>query len=189
MRTLGTPQRGMALVLVLMTMTLVMAIGAALVMTTSSESLISWHFRGSQEALYAAEAAGEWALVDLPAVAPDWPTLLQTNVSSWFVDGVASGKRLLADGSLVDLGAVVAENASWKPYAYGPLKDLLPPPAGLSGSSPFYVVVFVAADPAESSQLRVRTEAFGPLGAHKMVELGVSRDAAGVHLVSWTEVR
>ena len=183
------PDRGVALVIVMMTMLLLTVLGAGLVLTTSAETLIAWNFRGSQQALYAADAAGEWALVDLAAVTPDWPTLLNGSARSWFVDGVAAGKRVLADGSLLDLTAVVQQNAGWRPYAYGPLKDLLPTPPPLSPPSAFYVLVSVAPDAASASRLRVRAEAFGPRGAHKTVELGVLRDGLGVQLQSWTEVR
>jgi hypothetical protein len=182
-------QRGMALVVVVLTMVLVMAAGAALVLTTSSEALIASNFKAGQQALYAADGAAEWALADLPAVAPDWPTLLNTTLKSWFVDGLAAGQRALADGSVIDLTSIVTERAAWKPYAFGPLKDLLPPvPAGFEPSA-FYVIVFVAADPAAVDRLKVRTEAFGPRGAHKVVEMKVLRDAAGVHPMAWTEVR
>lgn len=179
---------GAALVIVLMTMLLMTATTAALVLTTSSEALIAYNFRGSRQALYAAEAAAEWALVDLSATVPDWATLLNEAKMSWFVDGVASGTRLLADGSLLDIGSIVQLNVNWQLYAFGPLKDLLPPATGLAESSPFYLTVFVAPDPAPD-RLRLRAEAFGPRGAHKILELGLRRDAAGVHLDTWREVR
>ncbi len=117
----------MALIIVTMTMLLVTAVGAALVLTTSSDALISANFRESQQARYAADAAAEWVLVDLAAVVDDWPTLLNTSVKSWFVDGVASGWRALPDGSHIDLGAIVLQNESWQPYAYGLVEGPLAP--------------------------------------------------------------
>jgi hypothetical protein len=183
-------ERGMALVVVMMAMVLLGAMGAGLVLTTSSEVLVSWNFRGSHQALYAAEAAAEFAIVDLASVVPDWPTLLDGSVKSWFVDGVASGNRALPDGTMLDITAVVERNASWRPYAFGPLKALLPVrDAGVPAPSAFYVMVFVAADPDSSSRLKVRAEAFGPRGAHKTVDVGLTRGEAGVQLESWAEVR
>jgi hypothetical protein len=182
----------MALVMVILTMLLVMAVGAALILTTSSEVLIAANFLESRQALYAADAAAEWALVDLTAVVDDWPTLLNTAVTSWFVDGPPNGWRALSDGSLFDLGALVQQNVPWKPYAFGRLDDLLPPPveAEARGLSPgFYLLVSVAADAVAPERLKVRAEAVGPRGAHKTIEMSVLRDAAGVRPASWTERR
>ena len=178
--------RGVALVVALMTMLLLTAMGAALVLTTSAEALLSFGFRGSQQALYAADAAAEWAIADLAAVVPDWSTLVEEAVRSPFVDGPAAGTRVLLDGSVVDLSVVVARNAAWHPYAFGRMKDLLPP---TDWPSPFYVVVLVAEDPQGPDRLRMRTESFGPRGAHKVLELNVSRSPAGVRFEAWQEVR
>jgi len=176
----------MALIIVILTMLLVMAVGAALILTTSSEVLIAGNFLESRQTLYAADAAAEWALVDLAAVVDDWPTLLDTAVTSWFVDGPPNGWRALPDGSLFDLGALVQQNATWKPYAFGRLDDLLSPPVESPG---FYLLVSVSADAVVPERLNVRAEAVGPRGAHKTVEMSVLRDAAGVRPVSWTERR
>jgi len=182
----------MALIIVILTMLLVMAVGAALILTTSSEVLIAANFRESQQALYAAEAAAEWALADLTAVVDDWPTVLNTTVTSWFVDGPPNGWRALADGSRFDLGALVQQNALWKPYAFGRVDDLAAPAveADARGESPgFYLLVSVSADAAVAERLNVRAEVVGPKGAHKAIEMSVLRDAAGVRPASWTERR
>lgn len=178
--------RGVALVVALMALLLLTAIGAALVLATSTEVLISSSFRGGVQALYAADAAVEWAAADVAAVVPDWPTLLGGSVRSPFVDGAPSGSRLLADGSVVDLSSVAAANPAWRLYAYGALRDLLPIS---SRPSPFYVVVFVAPDPAGPERLKLRAEAFGLRGAHRIVELDVLRSGAGVKFVAWREGR
>lgn len=182
-------ERGMALVVVVMTMVFVMAIGGALVLNIGPESSIAETFRHRWQALYAAEAAAEWAMADLPSMVDDWPTLLTTPVHSSFVDGVASGARTLPDGSMIDLTAIVDASASWKPYAYGLMRDLMPPPAGGIAASPFYVVVFVAADSTAVDRLKVRAEAFGPRGAHKGVELCILREPGGIRAVSWSGIR
>jgi type IV pilus assembly PilX-like protein len=89
-----------------------------------------------------------------------------------------------------------ANNPRWQPFAWGYLDALLP---GGAIDSPFYVVVFVADDPSECDDnpfvdggavvscsagvtknpgtgvLSVRAEAFGPFGAHRVVELTIAR--------------
>ena len=66
-------ERGVALVLALMTVLLLWPLGLALVATTSTELLIEANYRNSQQGLYAADAAAERALAELPAVAA-WNT-------------------------------------------------------------------------------------------------------------------
>lgn len=177
-------ERGAALVIVLLTMVLMMALCASVALTTTSEALTALNFRASQQALYAADAASEWAMADLSATAADWPTLLAESTRSRFTDGAPSGTRGLPDGSSIDLTAIAQQNAAWQPYAYGPLRDLMAtPPAGAEASA-FYVVVFVAADTAPDL-LRVRAEAFGPRGAHKTVDVVLWWGPGGVEQRSW----
>ena len=52
-------EHGMALLVAMMAMLLMTALGAALVLTTSSEAIIAGNFRNSREGLYAAEAVLE----------------------------------------------------------------------------------------------------------------------------------
>ena len=80
-------------------------------------------------------------------------------------------------------------NPVWNLYAYGKLSDMMP-----TGTinSPFYVVVLVADDPGENDGkplvdgtdgtvnpgtgvVSLRAEAFGPRGAHKVIEITVAR--------------
>ncbi len=101
-----------------------------------------------------------------------------------------------------------ANNPRWLLFQYGTL-------AALAGAQPTvsasYVVVMVADDPEETDNdptrdgisgaspgagiLRVRSEAFGPTGAHRVIEATVARPpgAAGtvpaVRLVAWHELR
>lgn len=162
----------MAIIIALMSMLLMSALGAALVLTTSSEALIAANFRNAQEGVYAADAALERAMDDLGAVA-DWSAILDGSTESAFVDGTPSGVRTLADGSLLDLGqsvnmmncrritpcsasnltAITAErpwganNPVWRLFAYAPLSSLLPAHAI---DSAYYVIVMVADDPSEN---------------------------------------
>jgi hypothetical protein len=148
------------------------ALGAALVLTTSSGAFIAANFRSAQEGVYAAEAALERAIVDLETVA-DWNAVLGGLTQSAFVDGTPSGVRTLADGSPLDLGQTLnmmncrkvtacsasnltantaqrpwgANNPVWRLFAYGPLSGLLP---GHEIDSAYYVIVMVADDPSEN---------------------------------------
>ena len=162
----------MAVVIALLSLLLMSALGAALVLTTSSESMITANFGGSQEGLYAADAVLERAVDDLAAIA-DWNGILTGATRSAFVDGPPGGVRPIADGSVLDLDALLdltncrqtatcsqsgltaltssrpwgANNPVWQLFAYGRLASLLP--AGMI-ESPFYVVVMAADDPAET---------------------------------------
>jgi len=204
---------GMAIVIAMMALLLLTALGTALVMTTSTETLIAGNFRNANEGLYAADAAVERAMDDLLTV-PDWNQLLSGAVQSAFIDGPPSGGRTLPDGSTLDLGQVLnmancnklttcsiadmntsttqrpwaANNPRWQLYAYGKVSDMLP---NGTINSPYYAIVMVADDPSEndgdptkdgnnagnpgSGVLSMRAEAFGPRGAHKVLEITVAR--------------
>jgi hypothetical protein len=162
---------GIAIVACLLAITLLLALGAALVLTTSAETLIAGNFRSSQQGAYAATAGLEMAIGDLAAF-PSWTPVLAGTSRSGFVDGPAGGARTLSDGTTLGLtqiinkancsritpctdsqmDAVTAErpwgsnNPRWQLYAYGPLRNLLP--AGTIESA-FYVVVLVGDDQDE----------------------------------------
>jgi hypothetical protein len=225
-------ERGVALIIALMAMMLMAALGAALVMTTTSETMIAGNFSRGDEGLFAADAAMERALDDLLTV-PNWNDLIAGKVQSGFVDGLPTGQRTLPDGSTIDIGQALAmancgkltcspsdltsnstgqrpwglNNPVWQAYAYGPLANMLP--TGTINSS-YYVMVLVADDPSETDNnpmadgvtlcaggevwdnyvpgdpatapcnpgtgvLSLRAEAFGPRGAHKVIEMTVAR--------------
>jgi hypothetical protein len=206
---------GIALLVALMAMLLMTALGAAVLLTTASETMIAASFRASTDALYAADAALERAIDGLPA-APDWSVLLGGLTPSTFADGAPGGVRTLPDGSPLDLDQVVnlancqktapcssadmdtvtadrpwgRRNPRWVLYGYGPLADVL---AGGTVNSACYVVVLIGApvDPASSASgtLAIRAESFGPRSAHKVVESTVERADTGVRMLSWRTVR
>ena len=166
---------GMALIIALMAMLMMTALGMALVLTTSVETMIAGNFRNSSEGLYAADAVVERAMDDLLAV-PDWNTLLDGSVQSAFIDGLPSGARTLPNGSLIDLSQIIglancektttcstadmnavtterpwgANNPRWQLYAYGPLREVTPTD---TINSNVYVVVWVGDDPSENDNL------------------------------------
>jgi type IV pilus assembly PilX-like protein len=162
----------MPIILALMATLLMSALGAALVLTTSSDALIAANFRNAQEGVYAADAALERAIADLGPLA-DWNAVLDGSASSTFVDGSPGGVRTLADGSALDLGQTLnvlncrkitacsasdltantaqrpwgANNPVWRLFACGPLSSLLSPHAI---ESAYYVIVMIADDPSEN---------------------------------------
>jgi len=206
-------ERGAALVIALMAMLLLSALGLSLILTTNTEAMIAGNFRGSSEALYAADAAIERTIQDILTV-PDWNTMLTGTTKSAFIDGAASGIRTLTDGTTLDLGEATnmincgklgtcsvsemntttparpwgANNPQYQLYAFGPVNNLVP--TGTINSD-MYVIVWVADDPSEndndptkdgnaltnlgSGVLTLRSEAFGPGGTHKVVEVTVAR--------------
>ena len=241
-------ERGIALIIALMAMMMLMALGTALILTTSTESKITRNFRNTSEGFYAADAVLERAMDDILTI-HDWNNLLSGAAQSAFIDGPPAGTRTLADGKALDLGEIIndancqkatacsasdlvfpfpgrpwgANNPVWKPFAWGFLRDITPT---ATVNSSFYVVAMVADDPSEndgnplmdgvgsnpgSGVISMRAEAFGPFGAHKLIELtlrhlvfgtggkveifGDSADynnsiaQSGVRILSWREVR
>jgi hypothetical protein len=190
-----------------MAMLLLSALGIALLLTTSSETLIAHNYRDGQEALYAADAGLERAMQDLLTV-PDWNTILTGATTSAFIDGAPSGVRNLPGGGTLDLSEVLntancgktaacstgdmdaitddrpwgTNNPRWQLYAYGPMNDMIP--TG-TVNSPFYVVVMVGDDPAETDNdpakdggngiIAMRAEAFGPGHSHKVIMVTMAR--------------
>jgi len=214
---------GMAVIIALMAMMLMTALGMSLVLTTSSETMISGNFRAGGVALYAADAILDRSMDDLLTI-PDWNKLLDGSLQSGFIDGPPSGERTLPDGTKLDLNQVLSfancdkpttcsapdmdayseerpwtlNNPRWQLFAYGSVGDLLP-----TGTinSPFYVVVLIGDDPSENDAsplvdggppvdpgngqnqqpnkgigvIALRAEAFGPRGAHKVIEMTVAK--------------
>jgi hypothetical protein len=165
-------ERGVALIIAITAMTLMLSLGGALILLSSSETAIAANFRAAHEAIYAADAVMERALADLGRV-PDWTPVLDGSVQSSFTDGSPSGTRTLVDGSTIDLAEITnlancqkaagcsaadvaattterpwgANNPRWALYAHGALADML---GAQSIHSGFYVVAFVGDDPSEN---------------------------------------
>ena len=164
-------ERGVALIVALMSMLLLTALGIGLLMTTTTETLITTNFRDSGEAMYAADAGVERVMQDLLTV-PDWNRILAGQVQSAFVDGPPIGIRTLPDGSTIDLGAATnmlncnktaacaeadlnawsaerpwgAKNPRWQLFAYAPLQEIIETGTVLST---MYVAVWVGDDPGD----------------------------------------
>jgi hypothetical protein len=165
-------ERGAVLTITLMALALMTALGASLILASSSETMIAANFRRAAEARYAADAALERAIGDLEMRAP-WTDVPGGATLSSFVDGAPSGVRRLPDGTPLDLAEVrhmancqrrtacssadldrrTAErpwgslNPRWQLFGYGPLALLT---GGQEATSPLYVVMFVSDDPSEN---------------------------------------
>jgi len=215
-------EEGAAVLIAMMAVLLMIAIGTALIVSSSSETVMAAHFQTAVEGRYAAGVMLERGLDDLLAMG-DWSAVTTGLVRSRWVDGPPTGTRSIPGGSKIDLTEVLNlancqkttacsqadiveatqdrpwgdRNPDWKLYAYAPLRDLL---AGVAVDSQFYVLLLVGAGPAENL-LAVRAEAFGPHGAHALVEATAGRTAAAekgyndepvqgsVKILSWREVR
>jgi len=198
-------QQGSALLLALLAVMLLSALGLALVLTTSTETMIANSFSLQFEGLYGAEAGIERALADLQGIA-DWTAVLAGSRNAAFFDGPSSDKtipsgatislaRLLAMANCgqvsactpADMDAVTADrpwganNPRWRVFGSGPFEAMTP---NASLNSPFYIVMLAADDPAETDGdpardsngiLLLRAEAFGPGESHRVVEVVVAR--------------
>lgn len=165
-------ENGFATIVALMGLLLVSALGTALILATSVETLISRNFREGAGAIYAADAVAAFGLVELSA-SPDWTTVLNGTTHSTWTDGAPGGARPLRDGSTInlteilnmancgmpttcsdrDMAATDAErpwglnNPRWQLFAWGRVADWLP---GDGIDAGYYVVLLVADDPAET---------------------------------------
>lgn len=198
-------ERGIAIIVVLMATSLLLALGMALTLTTMTETRVVANDQRGTEALYAADAAVEWATRELLQT-PAWDGLLNGTETSSFVDGSTGGVRVLPGGGRFDLTeatnllrcgmgacgdadvAAVSEdrpwganNPVWRLYAFGPLSAMLP--AG-SIASPIYVVVWVGDDSSENDGDPLR-DGGPPIGCNPDQDPGCAdgnpgRDVIGV---------
>jgi hypothetical protein len=196
-------QQGSALIIALMAMMLLSALGAVVVMVSTTETRIAGNYRDSQEALYAADAAVERVIQDLLLV-PRWNDILSGTTQSAFIDGSSNSQITLPSGGTMTLccatntatGQLQAEtdtlnlwganNPQWKLFAWGPLREMLP---GSQIDSSMYLVVWVADDPADGTggvidgdpladvngTLTLHAEAIGASGTRKTIEVTVAR--------------
>lgn len=165
-------EKGVALIVVLLMMALFGAIGAGLVIISSSETLIAANFRTSRELIHAAGAGMSLALAELRS-AGDWTLVLGGATASVFADGPPTGTRVLPGGGEVSLDALVnlancdraapcspaslnlvtparpwaENNPRWRLLCYGPLASLV---GSVAQGAPYYVVTMVGDDGAEN---------------------------------------
>jgi hypothetical protein len=165
-------ERGVALVLAMMALLVLSALGAGLVLTTSTEAVISANFRIAVEARFALRAVAERSIADLALLA-SWNPALNGVQRSSFTEGAPGGSRALPGGVAIDLTHIVntancgqpagctqaamdavtperpwgPNNPRWQLYGWGPI-------ALMAGSADtgrgFYGVALVADDGAEN---------------------------------------
>jgi hypothetical protein len=202
--------RGVALLLALVTTALLTALAASLVISTSTETLISGSYRASQETFYAADAALERAIHELSLLS-DWTFVLSappSNILASFNDGSAAGtapdgrplsfsaltteRQVESDGR----GSFGADRPVWRLYGHAALLAILPPG---TVAPPAYVLLWIQddggdgdGDPAKDSNgiVRVCAEAYGPAGARRRIEASIGRVApGGVRVLTWNDER
>lgn len=164
----GRSAAGSALVIVLMAVLLVSALGLAMVLLATADTLAASNQRDARVALYAAEGGIERAASELMGL-PDWDGVLSGAVTSTRADGPPTGARRLPGGgtvvleqvaNLANCGSAAAcsapaleastndrlwgrNNPRWRPFLYGL--------TGAGGPEPgVYVVVLVGDDPSET---------------------------------------
>jgi hypothetical protein len=195
----------MALAMAMMALTLLTGLGTALIVGTMTETQVAAVHRQAFEALYAAEAAMEFAIRDL-AAHPDWDAVLTGGERSAFADGPSDGARRIGARGInltrattevdVLLSALTAPRATRAQlFAYGRLAELLsvpdPPP-------PAYVCVWLAEfvrpvpeDPPVRL-LYLVSRAYGATGGQRTMLVTVARPLDSAELLqvrSWEEPR
>ena len=187
MKSPGGERTGSALAVVLLALLLLSAIGASMVVLSTTDTLAAANQRDARAVLYAAESAVELAADELVRLA-DWNAVLAGTTRSARVDGPPSGARELPDGRSVLLEELPnlagcgrptscspaqlatpsedrpwgANNPRWRLFAHR-LEAAAPP--GL----PVYTVVLVGDDPMEQDDNPERDGAPGSPGAEVLV--------------------
>ncbi len=194
----AAPERGIALVTVLIVTMVVATLSAAIVLVVMSNNLASANHAAAQQALYAADAALEETIAELRTT--DWRVLPGGGTSLRLRDGSASPRA--PDGTPVAVARLQAALQSdadarfgagpnrpvWHLYGRASYGDLLP---GLI-VPPAYLVVWMAddgdegdGDPERDSNqvVLVRSEAIGAGGAHRTLEATLALQTAPAAVV------
>jgi hypothetical protein len=170
-------ERGIALVFVMTATALLTALVGSLTLVVITDTAVATNHREAVAALYAAEAAVEFALAEL-AAADDWSDLLDGGRSA-FINGMPDGPRVVGADAIL--------------HGSGRLRDLVPG----SGADPsLSVAIWIAdrsAEPkdegASVERLSVVGEAFGARGTRRAVEAIVEKaDTSAVRLLAWREL-
>ncbi len=195
----------MPLVMAMMALTLLTSLGAALVVGTMTETMVTAAYRQGLEAFYAADAAAEFAIRDLAARA-DWDAVLRGAETSTLADGPPEGMRWLGP-TVIDLTRATAEvdallaarnvppASRAQLFAYGRFERLVATP---DVPAPAYVCVWVAElVPAVPEAPPVRllyvvSRAYGVTGGQRTVVVTVARplepdELSVLQMRSWEE--
>lgn len=180
-------EQGIALVVTVLAVLVLSPLAGALIMLSSMETRVTANHRRALQALYAADAALNWAVEELRGT-PAWAAVRAGSSRSSL--RVGAHRLQLADGSTWDLdqrtlqltrlGAgprQVGRGRQWRLYAHGPVAALLPrhPSGGL-----LWLAVWVAdaggAGPDEL--LVVHAAVAGPRHVRRAVQAAVRRSPA-----------
>lgn len=216
-------ERGIALVIALLAMLLMTALGMALMLTSTTETLIGSNYLDSVEGSYVADAGVERVMQDVLSI-PEWnqiltsPDNVRAGITSGFIDSTLT--PTLADGRVINLAEATnmvncnkvtpcsdgdmdsnmgervwgENNPRFRLFAWGPVNDLVPTN---TLNSQYYLAVWIADDAGETDGdpstdgapstnpdypdnkglgvLTLRAEAFGPRGAHRVIEATIAR--------------
>jgi len=210
-------QRGSVLLCTLMVITLIAALGAALSLVVSTESVVAANYQSSQQGLYAADAGVERAIAELRLLSTWSSVPSSVTSSSDFNDGQSTPRG--PDQLTLDLARLTSRRQSesdavypivtnrpvWRLYAHTTFNRM----ASLTGNASPYVVVWIADDPDEvdgnpaidaNDVVMLHAEAFSVRGGRRAIDATIHREvaiAAGlpgvmrsdVHVIAWHEVR
>lgn len=210
-------ERGTVLLATLMVITLLAALGAALALVVSTESVTAANYESAQQSLYAADAGVERTVGELRLLA-SWQNV-PTSMSGWsnFSDGLTIARA--PDGASLDLAQLTIRRQTesnsmyptspnrpvWRVFGHASMNQMI---AG-SAVAPPYVVAWIADDPDDldgdpatdtNDVVIIHAEAFGVRGSRRAIEAAIRREeamAAGLpgvtrsdlRLIAWQEVR
>jgi hypothetical protein len=193
----------MAILTALMATLLLTALGVAIAMLGSEESMLSLHERSARALRQAASAGAQLAVADL-RLAPSWDPLLAlaatpplSAVPGRFLDStltppspwsgvpidLAAATAALQAATMTSRGPADAAQA-WRLYLSGPLARAAPS----GGAGPWYVAVWIADDKADTDGdptvdsnglLSVHAVAYGPADAAVALDLTIRRLPSG----------
>jgi len=181
-----SPERGIALILVLLLTSFLSAVGLGLAVVVFVDRLASGSARDTIGLRHAADAGLELAAHELARA--NWPAVLQGLEQAAFRDGSPGGVRAIPGGGALNLTAETnllncgktsactaaqmnanaddrpwgANNPRWRLYSYGPFGQL----AAMARPVSCYLVVWIADDAAETDD---DPQADGELDGHDVV--------------------
>ena len=169
----------MPVVLTMMLSLVLAALGSALAMGSSTETLIAGSYRQGSVLFYAADAAANFALQTLAAT--DWAQVLDTGEMSWFAEGGPSNPELQV------------APAGYRLYAHGSFATLM---KRLPQQTDARVVVWLADLTVPEQMSAGRTvgliaSAFGPFGGRRSVAISArlqrTDEEVVVERLSWAQ--
>ena len=197
-------ERGAAVIVALLATVLLNAIGLGLIAFTNTEVAIAANYREASETLYAAEAAADCAVSEVLKAA-SWDDVLSGLSTSVFRDAtlvpaLASGESLNLSTLTASMQAASdagvqrgADNPRWRLFLYKAMAQIT-----RTANSRAYAVAWVADDATETDGnplvdgngiVVIRAQAVARLGHQRTIEVVVAKQALGMSILSWREIR